>query len=430
MRKRAVFSLGALIVVVCCFAIWITIDRPELAFAQGAGATSERQTIMIDRKPSRRWVREDPYANFNFVSLDEERGELFFSNDGGTGASIEAYRADFPAEWSDRIMEPIRKIAGPKADLGGICSLTVSPEFKEIYKVNDDGNSELAVFPLEGNGDIEPLRWIPTSHGAAGVFLERKSDELYVSIEHVNRVAVYKRTVQFSDAVNGDAVLRYIQGPNTGLADPHGIYVNADRNEIFVGNQGSWHYVEPGTTFLQEGSVPPELLGKVKSYTDLIRPLGPSTGKFLPPSINVYARMANGDVGPLRVIQGPKTRLNVPLGIIFDSASNQLIVVNGGDDSILFFDIAASGDVAPVRVLKGSKTGLGGPTSVAIDGKRNELWVSNWMNHTATVYPRNVGGNVAPLRMIRSAPKGTPALGFAGEGIVYNPKRKEILSPN
>jgi hypothetical protein len=67
---------------------------------------------------------------------------------------------------------------------------------------------------------------------------------------------------------------------------------------------------------------------------------------------------------------------------------------------------------------------------VAIDGKRNELWVSNWMNHTATVYPRNAAGNIAPLRMIRSAPKGTPALGFAGEGLAYNPKRKEILSPN
>jgi DNA-binding beta-propeller fold protein YncE len=355
---------------------------------------------------------------------------LFFSNDGGTGASIEAYHADFPAEWSDRIIEPIRKISGPKADLGGICSLAVSPEYKEIFKVNDDGNSELAVFPLEGNGDIEPLRWIPTSHGAAGVFLDRKNDELFVSIEHVNRVAVYKRAVGLSDAIRGDPVLRYIQGPNTRLADPHGIYINADRDEIFVGNHGSWHHVEPGVTFLQEGSVPPELLGKMKSYTDLIRPLGPSTGKFFPPSINVYSRTANGDVAPLRVIQGPKTRFNVPLGITFDSASGQIVVINAGDDAILFFDITASGDAAPARVLQGAKTGLGGPTSVAIDGKRNELWVSNWLNHTATVYPRNASGNVAPLRIIRSAPKGTPALGFAGQGITYNRERKEILSPN
>jgi DNA-binding beta-propeller fold protein YncE len=385
---------------------------------------------MIERKPSRRWVRDDPYATFNFVTLDEERGEVFFSNDGGTGASIEAYRAEFPEEWSDRIIEPLRKISGPKADLGGICSLAVSPEHGEIFKVNDDGNSELAVFPLQGNGDIEPLRWIPTSHGAAGVFLDRRNDELFVSIEHVNRVAVYKRTVGLQDAISSDPVLRFIQGPNTALADPHGIYVNSERNEIFVGNHGSWHLVEPGTTFLQEGSVPPELLGKMKSYTDLVRPLGASTGKFFPPSINVYSRTANGDVAPLRMIQGPKTLLNVPLGITFDSASNQLVVINAGDDSILFFDITASGNVAPVRVLKGGKTGLGGPTSVAIDGKRNELWVSNWLNHTATVYPRNASGDVAPLRIIRSAPKGTPALGFAGEGLAYNAKRKEILSPN
>jgi DNA-binding beta-propeller fold protein YncE len=251
-----------------------------------------------------------------------------------------------------------------------------------------------------------------------------------VSIEHVNRVAVYKRTVGLDDAINGDPVLRFIQGPKSALADPHGIYVNSERNEIFVGNHGSWHHVEPGVTFLQEGSVPPELLGKMKSYTDLVRPLGPSTGKFFPPSINVYSRTANGDVAPLRMIQGEKTRLNVPLGISFDPASKQLVVINAGDDSILFFDVAASGDVAPVRVLKGSKTGLGGPTSVVIDARRNELWVSNWLNHTATVYPRTASGDVAPLRVIRAAPKGTPALGFAGEGIAYNSKRNEILSPN
>jgi 6-phosphogluconolactonase (cycloisomerase 2 family) len=131
------------------------------------------------------------------------------------------------------------------------------------------------------------------------------------------------------------------------------------------------------------------------------------------------------------VIQGPKVGLDIPLGISYDTVSNQIVVPNAGDESILFFDVNANGDVAPVRVLKGAKTALSGPSSVAIDGKRNEIWVANWNNHTATVYPRTAMGDMAPLRVIRAAPKGTLAPGFGRPGTVaFDPKRKEILVPN
>ena len=231
-RKSVVLPLAALTIVLSWMASWIgRSNRSDLALAQDAGRAAERRTVVIKREPVR-VIQEDPYSTFNGIALDEERGEVFLSNDNGNAQSIEAYHTDFPANRSERVTEPLRKIAGPKADLGDICGLAISPEFKEIFKVSGEGNSELAVFPIDANGDVEPVRWLPTSHGAWGIFLERKFDELFVTIEHVNRIAVYRRTAQVTE----DAV-RFIQGPKTQLADPHGIYVDIERNEIYAVSQ-------------------------------------------------------------------------------------------------------------------------------------------------------------------------------------------------
>lgn len=423
LKKYMVFPAG-LTMLLLGAAFWMG-QRLDPAFAQDNAQAGERHTVLIQRDPVR-VIQEDPYSTFNGIALDEERGEVFMSNDNGNSQSIEAYHVEFPAGRSERITEPLRKIAGPNADLGKICGLAISPEFNEIYKVSGEGNSELAVFPIDANGDAEPVRWLPTSHGAWGIFLERQADELFVTIEHVNRISVYRRTASRTE----DAV-RFIQGPRTQLADPHGIYAEAGRNEVYVANHGNWHYVESGETFLQEGSVPPELQGIRKSYFDLVRPLAPSTGKFLPPSITMYSRTANGDVEPLRVIQGPRTGLNLPMGVFYDTVHNQIVVANGGDDRILFFNVDADGDVAPARSIGGDKTELAGPTGVTIDRKRNEIWAANWNNHTATAYALAAQGNAAPLRIIRSAPKGSPRSGLGSPGTVaYNPKRDEILVPN
>ena len=426
-KKFVVPPFAVLILVLCWMASWMVKNNSSaLVLAQSGGKASDRTTIPINRKPVR-VIGDDPYSNFTGVAVDEQRGQVFLSNDSDAkGSSIETYNVDFPPSQSDRITEPTRMITGRNSQLGDICSITVSPEFNELFKVNGDGNGDIGVYPIDANGDVKPIRSVPTSHGAWGVFMERKFDEIYLTIEHVNRIEVYPRTAQLTDTFS-----RFIQGPETQLADPHGIYVNVDRNEIYVVNHGHWHYTAPGDVYLQEGSIPPELVGKRKSYSDTIRPLLPSTGKFLPPSITVYSRTANGDVKPLRVIQGPKVGLDIPLGISYDTVSNQIVVPNAGDESILFFDVNANGDVAPVRVLKGAKTALSGPSSVAIDGKRNEIWVANWNNHTATVYPRTAMGDMAPLRVIRAAPKGTLAPGFGRPGTVaFDPKRKEILVPN
>jgi DNA-binding beta-propeller fold protein YncE len=395
-------------------ALWIGIShRSNLVIAQEAGKPSEKRSLSLDRAPVR--MISDPNPVFSGIAIDGERGEVFMTND---KESAEPSVVVFPTQFQpvDGIMEPRRRLAGPQTRLQLPCGIAISPEYNEMFTISGDGAS-VEVYPLEANGDTSPSRQLSVPHASGGVFLDPKHDELFVTTEHVNRINVYRRTAQ-----GKEKPLRYIQGPSTELADPHGIYVNTATDEIFVANDGSWRKTEPG-----------EGVGGDDYYNSAggTEPLPPSSGKFLAHSITIYSRTANGDVAPLRRIQGPHTQLSQPVGIFRDPVSGQIIIANSSDNSVLFFDANASGDAAPLRVIQGPATNLKGPTGISVDAKRNELWVTSWDNHSTNVYPRTAAGNVAPLRVIHSAPKDAPlaTMGRLGS-VAYDPKRKEILMPN
>ena len=96
-------------------------------------------------------------------------------------------------------------------------------------------------------------------------------------------------------------------------------------------------------------------------------------------NIVVFPREANGDVTPIRVIEGSDTQIrfteqtegngNTP-PIRIDPVHNLLIVPSNGlggnrytgggtGGALLIFDRAASGNAKPLRVIRGPKTGLG-----------------------------------------------------------------------
>jgi DNA-binding beta-propeller fold protein YncE len=416
---RLRWSAVALVLLIAVF--WIPV-RHWLgpAAAQEEGATS---SLVLDRAPVR--SLEDPNPVFRAVTIDTERGEAFFANDKeSAGTSVLVYPTQFNP--TDRILEPRRRIAGRETDLGMVCGVAVSAQHGELYTVSGETGA-LNVFPLEADGNVGPSKRLQgvIPRASAGVFLDAAHDELFITTQHVNRISVYPRTFRSDEEPR-----RYIQGPKTALADPHGIYVDGDTNEIFVTNHGHWRETQPG-----EGEVrgPDSLTRTSLGYSVPGRAiaLGPSTGKFLPSSIVVFSRTAHGDVAPLRTIQGRRTLLNLPDGIHRDPVSGELIVANTGDDSVLFFGKDAAGDVAPVRVLKGPATKVKGPVGVSIDVRHNELWVASWDNHIAAVFPRDAQGNVTPLRVIRTAPESAPPASMGRVGAVaYDPKRKEILVPN
>ena len=393
------------------------------AAAQEKGNPSGRTPLVLDRPPARNI--SDPNPVFRALVLDAEHGEVFVANDKeSAGTSILVYPTDFTP--TNKIMEPRRRIAGPKTDLGMVCGLALSIEHGELFSVSGETGT-LNVYPMDAKGNIGPERRLNgvMPRASAGVYLDVKNDELFITTEHVNRISVYPRTFE-----EKQDPLRYIQGPSTGIGDPHGIYVDSEANEIFVSNHGNWRRTETGEGELRG----PESLTRTSlGYTvpGKMLELVPSTGKFLGPSITVHSRSASGDAAPVRTIQGPHTQLNLPDGISKDPVTGELIVGNTGGDSILFFAKDASGDATPTRVLKGPATKIKGPVGASVDPKRNELWVASWDNHMAGVFPRTAKGNVAPIRIIRTAPDGAPLASMGRIGAVaYDPKRKEILAPN
>jgi DNA-binding beta-propeller fold protein YncE len=329
---------------------------------------------------------------------------------------------------TSQVADPRTVVTGVKTGLDFVCGVAIDGINKEIYAANNDTGADLMVFDYDAHGDVPPKRAVsPASSGTWGVAVDLVNDEVAVTVQHVNKVAVYRR-----EASGDDKPLRIIQGPSTGLSDPHGIGIDAQNNEIFVANHDSYHEVQAGeddpnavTAQIAKGTVTPEALATVRLD------LRPSKGKFVEPSIVVYSRTAKDDAAPIRVIRGPRTELNLPMKIFVDTAHNEIFVANSGSSSILVFNRSASGNAAPIRRIQGPATKLKKPLGLYVDTKNDEVWVTNPEEHSATVYRRTANGNVPPLRVLRSAPEGSPAPGIGNPGgIAYDPTRQQLLVPN
>ena len=331
----------------------------------------------------------DAESNWTVMS-DSNRGSLL-SYERTAGAN------------SAEVTKPRWQIRGPATGMMFIAGVALDPVNREVFAVDNDIGDRMEVFPYDVQGNIKPKRVLHVPHGSWGVSLNRRRDEIAISVEHINSVVIYRR-----EARGGDAPLRVIRGPKTGLADPHGVHFDGTHDEILVANHGNW---APAT--------PPSSEASAKG------------GRFQPPSITIYAGTAESDAEPVRVIQGAQTQLNWPMGIHVDSIHNEIAVASYGNSAVLIFRRTDHGNVAPVRVIRGNRTGIAGPMGVAIDTKNDELWVTNYGEHSAVVFSRTAQGNVPPKRILRNAPMGAPVVGFGNPGaLAYDSKRDELLVPN
>jgi DNA-binding beta-propeller fold protein YncE len=226
------------------------------------------------------------------------------------------------------------------------------------------------------------------------------------------------------EASKFDAPLRSVRGPRTQMADPHGIYFDETHNEVVVANHGNFRPRELITSYTAYDAreAREERSGSGRLDENL-------RGRFEHPSITVFDGDAQGDAAPLRVIQGPLSQLDWPMGVVVDEVNDEIVVANNGDHAVLVFARTASGNVAPKRILRGALTGINGPMGVAI--ANDEIFVANFGDHTAVVFPRLAAGNVAPRRIIRNAPAGKETSGFGNPyAVAYDTRRQEILVPN
>ena len=349
----------------------------------------------------------DPFPTFDGVAIDTVNDRVIFSDENRHSLLVYERTA---GGVSNETTEPAQWVFGPKTKLGYIAGVEVDPARREFYTVNNDSGDLLTVFSYEDHGNVQPRRSLSLPHQSWDVSLAPKRDEFVVTVQQSNALSFFKRT-----ATGTTAPIRTIRGLATELEDPHGVYFDETHNEIITANHGNWTQIRPYSPYDPQTTE----VGEYKS------------GAFHPSAITFHAADANGDVPPVRTIEGDLTGLNWPMGIDVDLTRDEIVAANYGDSAVRVYRRGDKGNVQPIRVLRGALTQIVGPVSVAIDTKNDELWVANYGDHTAVVFPRTANGNVRPKRVIRNAPKDTPTCGFTNaSAAAYDSKRDEILVPN
>jgi len=130
-------------------------------------------------------------------------------------------------------------------------------------------------------------------------------------------------------------------------------------------------------------------------------------------AILTFRGAANGEEAPIRVIQGPHTKI---LGtantgndkVSIDPVNNEILLPTGNGsglgvegttpNAILVFDRNANGDVAPKRILTGPDTQIRGTPSVAVDATRNLLFANT--GGKMLIFDRTANGNAKPKAVI------------------------------
>jgi DNA-binding beta-propeller fold protein YncE len=407
---------------VCAAALLLSLGRVAPAATGGAHQpTASNGTAALRRALNRPLLGGDltpvrcvmdHYPEFSGVAVDPDHDVVAFSD--FNLKSLLLYRRTANVV-EDGITQPLTQIIGPDTRCETIGNVAVDPVRREVYTLNADTGDSIMAFPYSARGDASP-RTLAVPHGAFAAAINQRRKEIAVSSTAVDIVTVYRL-----GSAGLTHPIRYIRGAKTGLAVPWGIFWDQQHNEIGVANDGNWWEGDFGKHSARD--------------LNLVRLQGAQNeprlkAEFRPPSIRIYSGLAQGDVPPLRVIQGPKTRLDWPRSLAVDTAHNLIAVANLGDNSVLIFAREASGDVAPLRIIHGPHTGIRNPTGIAIDSRNSEIWVANF-GHQGEAFDLNANGDVAPKRIIRNAPPGTPVVGTNSTmALGYDSKRNQLLVPN
>jgi hypothetical protein len=234
-----------------------------------------------------------------------------------------------------------------------------------------------------------------------GLFYDPVHDEIVVPVALGGAVLTLR-----GGATGGEAPIRLLQGPRTGLVQPDTLWVDIEHDELIVDSGDD--------------------------------------------SVLIFPRTATGNVPPIRRLGGPKTRIRDIFGLSADSSRNLIVVANRVDtvgresnDGLLIFNRTDEGDVAPKRVIGGPKTGIIKLRQITVDEARGQIFVSvknnfefyDW-NHAKPspwdqsktgfigVWGVDDNGDVPPRGVIKG-----PASGLVWPaGVAINPATHEVFA--
>ncbi len=117
------------------------------------------------------------------------------------------------------------------------------------------------------------------------------------------------------------------------------------------------------------------------------------------PQIAAFARLAEGGAQPARRIEGQASLLGRTMhGIAYDPIHDEFTLPQQFGQAILTFRGGAHGAEPPIRVIQGPHTRLRDPDRLDVDPVHNEIFVPQ--GDAVLVFPRDGQGDVAPIRVL------------------------------
>lgn len=290
---------------------------------------------------------------------------------------------------------PSRVLSGAGTGMQWPFAMAYEPKEDVVY-VGDFYGQAIRVFPVGANGNSVPRRVLDSAWvgQARGVAVDTLHGELVVN------GGCFLCSWPLTASGNATGPTRRLNwGGNspTQLNSPTAVVVNPEHDEIYTADSDFSSSATP-------------YLGKVFAF----------------------ARTASGNDTPLRTIQGPTTRIGQSApSIAFDPATQLLFVLTNTADvpnninhgRILVFPATANGNVAPLRAIEGAATGLETVIGmyyygISFDAANQRLLVSINSNNTPAAnkvlaFAAGDSGNVAPLFTLGGASTGMNSIGMA-----------------
>ena len=310
-----------------------------------------------DQPPA--WKLRTPMGSFG-IAVDEPANEMLIT--GQTENVVAAFART--AREDDR---PSWVLWGDKTLLADPHGIALDTK-KNVFFVTNFGATQ-SPRPIKPDEDylraaVDPGNFIPGS----GRFLP-------VSI------TVYDKTAR-----DNTAPIRVITGPHTQLNWPTGLFVDSERGELYVANDGA-------------------------------------------NSVLVFDTNANGDAAPLRVMKGPKTQLSYPSSVFVDLKNDELWVANFGNHRATVYPRAVSGNTAPIRVIRTAPETMAAPSlanvRIGYDTKREQILAANCVAHPQiAAFARTADGNAQTVRRIEGQ---KTMLGRTQHSVYYDEFHDEIV---
>lgn len=296
--------------------------------------------------------------------------------------------ADIVANFADEAtgnVAPQALLGGPTTGLQSANAMSYDADQRTLL-VADFYGQRIRVFSAASRGDVAPLR----SFFNAALGQPRQA----IAIPSANEYAVISAFFisYFPRSASGDTPSLRSSSFLPGLIDNmSGLIYLAGTDEVAVGD-----YYDAGG-----GSFGGEVL--------------------------FFDRTASGAITPTRRIAGPATKLGTYVAALaLDPARGEIFVLAGnadGSNSIQVFSQNANGNIAPLRSIEGAATLLENAGGLSYFPLRDELLVAsgsyNAVPHVLG-FPRTASGNVAPSRDISGASTGV-SFGNGWTGVVGLP---------